>query len=177
MRRTKKRDAKSVVKANATAYCETSSIHGFGYWVGADNKLERFCWIAIVTGFFICASFIISAAFKDWRDKPGVVVIQSFSEVTDNIDLISTTPHSANACLFQPVTKVNFPSVTLCNEHGLDSGEYVRNVFNNLEFVGDKGSKLRGEFKSILDDLTVDMEYKHVTHGGMLQKFMEEWMR
>ena len=79
--------------------------------------------------------------------------------------------------MFQPVTKVNFPSVTLCNEHGLDSGEYVRNVFNNLAFVGDKGSKLRGEFKSILDDLTVDMEYKYVNHGSMLQKFMEEWMR
>ena len=75
------------------------------------------------------------------------------------------------------MTKVNFPSVTLCNENGLDSGEYVRNVFNNLAFVGDKGSKLRGEFKPILDDLTVDMEYKYVTHGSMLQKFMEEWMR
>ena len=75
------------------------------------------------------------------------------------------------------MTKVNFPSVTLCNEHGLDSGEYVRNVFNNLAFVGEKGSNLRGEFKPILDDLTVDMGYKYVTHGGMLQRFMEEWMR
>ena len=75
------------------------------------------------------------------------------------------------------MTKVNFPSVTLCNEHGLDSGEYVRNVFNNLAFVGDKGSKLRGEFKAILDDLTVDMDNKYITHGGMLHNFMIEWMR
>ena len=101
MRRTKKGDIKSVVKANATAYCETSSIHGFGYWVGADNKLERFCWVAIVTGFFICASFIISAAFKEWRDKPGMVVIQSFSEVTVNIELISTTWQPTRVC-FSP---------------------------------------------------------------------------
>ena len=79
--------------------------------------------------------------------------------------------------MFQPVTKVNFPSVTLCNDHGLDSGEYVRNVFNNLAFIGDKGSKLRGEFKAILDDLTVDMEHKYVNHDGMLYNFMQEWMR
>ena len=81
MRKTKKSDARSVVKANATAYCETSSIHGFGYWVTADNRVERLCWVAIVTIFFICASFIISASFEEWREKPGVVVIQSFSEV------------------------------------------------------------------------------------------------
>ena len=79
--------------------------------------------------------------------------------------------------MFQPVTKVNFPSVTLCNDHGLDSGEYVRNVFNNLAFIGDKGSKLREEFKAILDDLTVDMEHKYVNHDGMLYNFMQEWMR
>ena len=85
MRKTKKRDAKSVVKANATAYCETSTIHGFGYWVTADNIYERLCWVAIVTIFFICASFIISTSFQEWRDKPGVVSIQSFSEVIDNI--------------------------------------------------------------------------------------------
>ena len=79
--------------------------------------------------------------------------------------------------MFQPVTKVNFPSVTLCNDHGLDSGEYVRNVFNNLAFIGDKGTKLRGEFKAILDDLTVDMEHKYLNHDGMLYNFMQEWMR
>ena len=72
---------------------------------------------------------------------------------------------------------MNFPSVTLCNDKGLDTGEYVRNVFNNLAFVGDKGSKLKEEFKAILDDLTVDMDYKHVTYDGMFQKFMENWMR
>ena len=89
MRKTKKRDATSVVKANATAYCETSSIHGFAYWVTADNTFERVCWVATVTIFFIWASFIISVSFKEWRDKPGVVVIQSFSEVmTDDIGRI-----------------------------------------------------------------------------------------
>ena len=79
MRKTK--DTKSVLKANATAYCETSSIHGFEYWVTADNRFERLCWVVIVTVFFTCAAFIIAASFKEWREKPGIVVIQSFSEV------------------------------------------------------------------------------------------------
>ena len=57
----------------------------------------------------------------------------------------------------KPVTDVPFPSVTLCNEQGLDTGEYVRNVFNNLAFAEDEGnnkgrylymtSALRGEGK------------------------------
>ena len=72
---------------------------------------------------------------------------------------------------------MNFPSVTLCNDQGLDTGEYVRNVFNNLAFVGDKGSKLKEEFKAILDDLTVDIEDKHVPYDGMFKEFMENWMR
>ena len=79
--------------------------------------------------------------------------------------------------MFQPVTKVNFPSVTLCNEHGLDSGEYVRNVFNNLAFVGNKGSELKEQFKAVLDDLVVDMDYEYVPHDGMLHNFMHQWMR
>ena len=40
----------------------------------------------------------------------------------------------------KPVTDVPFPSVTLCNEQGLDTGEYVRNVFNNLAFTEDEGT-------------------------------------
>ena len=79
--RTTKKDTESVLKANAIAYCEKSSIHGFEYWVTADNIFERLCWVIIVTVFFTCAAFLIAASFQEWRDKPGIVVIQSFSEV------------------------------------------------------------------------------------------------
>ena len=41
----------------------------------------------------------------------------------------------------QPVTDVEFPSMTLCKDSGPDTGEYVRNVFNNLAFNGLDGIK------------------------------------
>ena len=40
----------------------------------------------------------------------------------------------------QPVTDVPFPSLTLCDDQGFDTGEYMRNVFNNLEFAGNEGT-------------------------------------
>ena len=77
------------------------------------------------------------------------------------------------------MTKVNFPSVTVCNENGLDSGEYVRNVFNNLAFTGSKSSQLKEGFKGILDDLTVDLDEgrRYVEKGDMYSKFLEQWLR
>lgn len=73
----------------------------------------------------------------------------------------------------QPVTEVNFPSITLCNGHGLDTGEYVRNVFNNLEFNDANKSKLlREEFRMVLDDLVDDSDAESV-----FSNFMDKWMR
>ncbi len=37
-------------------------------------------------------------------------------------------------CLSQHVSVVNYPSLTFCNPTNLDTGEYVRAVFNNIEF-------------------------------------------
>ena len=56
------------------------------------------------------------------------------------------------------MTDVNFPSIALCKEHGLDTGEYVRNIFNNLDFVGFKGNNLRGEFQWILHDTVMTLQ-------------------
>ena len=73
----------------------------------------------------------------------------------------------------QPVTEVNFPSITLCNTHGLDTGEYVRNVFNNLEFNDANQSKLlREEFRMVLNDLVTDSDVESV-----FSNFMDKWMR
>ena len=71
--------------------------------------------------------------------------------------------------LFQDLTKVDFPSITLCHKHGLDSGQYVRNVFNNLDFTGNKSAKLKEGFKYILKDLTIPYNY-------VLGSYMR-WMR
>ena len=71
------------------------------------------------------------------------------------------------------MTEVNFPSVTLCNANGLDTGEYVRNVFNNLEFNDvDESKLLREEFRMVLDELVTDSDAESV-----FSKFMDKWMR
>jgi hypothetical protein len=56
------------------------------------------------------------------------------------------------------VQEVDFPSVTLCNPHGQDSGKYVRAIFNNFVFLEiettkDGSAKLKTLFKDFLDDV------------------------
>ena len=55
------------------------------------------------------------------------------------------------------MTDVNFPAITLCEDHGSDTGEYVRSVFNYLQFP-DKdlnyGKELYEEFQGILNEFT-----------------------
>jgi hypothetical protein len=64
------------------AYCEITTIHGFGYWVTAPRFLEKFFWVSVVfTGFF-CASLIIHTAVDDWNTNPGIVTIKTFSKVS-----------------------------------------------------------------------------------------------
>ena len=78
----------------------------------------------------------------------------------------------------QPVTEVNFPSVTLCNANGPDTGEYVRNVFNNLEFNDVNGSNLlRKEFKMVLNDIVFDPDAETIHASDVLEDFMDVWLR
>ena len=57
------------------------------------------------------------------------------------------------------MTDVNFPAITLCEDHGSDTGEYVRSVFNYLKFPDKElnyGKELYEEFQGILNDFTTD---------------------
>ena len=71
----------NVIFANAKRYCEATTIHGFSYWVSAENIAEKLFWIITVVIGFTCASLIISSAIQGWLDEPGVTVIKSFSKV------------------------------------------------------------------------------------------------
>jgi hypothetical protein len=73
--------AAHIVAANARTYCETTTLHGFVYWVTAPRHLEKFFWVIIVLIGFVCASVIVSAAIDDWKKNPGIVTINSFSKV------------------------------------------------------------------------------------------------
>lgn len=71
----------SVLKRNAVDYCEATTLHGFAYYVKADNLVERLFWIAVNITSFVCAGIFISAAIEDWINDPTTTVIQSFSKV------------------------------------------------------------------------------------------------
>ena len=71
----------SVFKRIAVEYCESTTLHGFAYFVRAENGIERLSWIAITVISFVCAGFCISAAIEDWMNDPTTTVIQSFSKV------------------------------------------------------------------------------------------------
>ena len=75
--------------------------------------------------------------------------------------------------LFQDLSEVDFPSITLCNEHGLDSGQYVRNVFNNLDFIGNQSAKLKEGFTSIIMHLT---RSDYVYQSELFYNYIN-WMR
>jgi hypothetical protein len=63
------------------AYCETTTIHGFVYWVNAPRLIEKLFWVVVVLTGFVCACLIINDAFDEWQKNPGVVTINSFSKV------------------------------------------------------------------------------------------------
>ena len=171
---------KLTIRQNAAAYCEATTIHGFVYWIEAENILERLFWVAVICLGFLSGSLIVSSAFQEWREKPAITVIQSFSAVGNEnhvggAEWLKLIPFHLSAVgilsilLFQDLTKVDFPSITLCNEHGLDSGQYVRNVFNNLDFIGNKSAKLKRGFGAILHDLT--------NHQSNMFNNYKKWMR
>ena len=132
MRQRRKENSLSVLKRNAKEYCNSTSLHGFAYWVQARNNLERFGWIVFTITSLVFAGVIISSAVRDWEENPGVTGIASFNKVDSKVCygiLRFTISYH-----LQPLTDINFPSLTFCNEYGVDTGEYVRNVFNNLQW-------------------------------------------
>ena len=48
-----------------------------------------------------------------------------------------------------------FPTVTICNENGLDSGEYTRAVLNGLQFDGvdETGGRIYKNFEAFLAEV------------------------
>lgn len=70
------------VDTDLKAYCETTTIHGFAYWVSAPRLLEKLFWAIVVVIGFTCAGLIVTSAVKDWNENPGVVIINTFSKVS-----------------------------------------------------------------------------------------------
>ena len=85
MKQKRKGNAVTILKRSAKEYCESTTLHGFAYWVQASNSIERVVWISFTIGSLVCAGIIISSAVRDWEENPGVTSIASFNKVFINV--------------------------------------------------------------------------------------------
>ena len=64
-REREKRSGLAIIKSNTKEYCNSTSLHGFSYWVNnTDTKAEKVFWVLVVMLSFAMASVIISNAFE-----------------------------------------------------------------------------------------------------------------
>ena len=64
-REREKRSGLAIIKSNTREYCNSTTLHGFSYWVNnTDTKAEKIFWVLVVILGFAMASVIIAAAFK-----------------------------------------------------------------------------------------------------------------
>ena len=64
-REREKRSGLAIIKSNTREYCNSTTLHGFSYWVNnTDTKAEKIFWVLVVVLGFSMASVIIAAAFK-----------------------------------------------------------------------------------------------------------------
>ena len=60
-----RRSGLAIIKSNTKEYCNSTTLHGFSYWVNnTDTKAEKGFWIVVVILGFAMASLIISSAFE-----------------------------------------------------------------------------------------------------------------
>lgn len=123
---------RQTILSHARRYCETTTLHGFAYWVGAPRIIERLLWFAIVAGFGSYAAVAISSAFADWSENPGETKIKSFSKVTKKAYTVLTS--FAIEVFFKHISEVNYPAITFCNPASMDAGKYVETIFNRIEY-------------------------------------------
>ena len=71
----------SLVRDHAISYCETTTIHGFSYWVSAPRLPERIFWVCLVLAFASYAGVIVLGAIREWVESPVVTEIKTFSKV------------------------------------------------------------------------------------------------
>ncbi len=69
------------ISAYCKSYCETTTVHGFAYWVNAPKIIERVFWVAVVLSFGSYAGFIIGSAIQDWTENPTATFIKTYSKV------------------------------------------------------------------------------------------------
>ena len=85
-----RREKPNLILANIVNYCKSTSIHGFAYWVSAENILEKLFWVLVVVSGFTSAIAIVSSAVQGWIDEPGVTEIKTFSKVVYTMDEYTT---------------------------------------------------------------------------------------
>ena len=75
-------------------FCERSSLHGWLYFFHSRHKCWKAIWIVIVFLYFACSVFLVFQAAMQYSNATVITVIETLNA---------------------PLSKVTFPSLTLCN--------------------------------------------------------------
>ena len=79
-------------------FLESSTIHGLVYISTTRTPLSKVLWIGVVIGGFITAGVLINSSFTEWEKSPIATTIEKY-----------------------PISKVVFPSVTVCPPQGTNT--------------------------------------------------------
>ncbi|KAG5873441.1 hypothetical protein JTB14_024864 [Gonioctena quinquepunctata] len=90
-------------------YCESTSIHGFGYLAERRTLFEKILWFLLISTSFSTCGYLISQIYNKYNQSP---VIVSFA-----------TKES-------PIYTIPFPSVTFC-----PMSKARKNIFNFTDVI------------------------------------------
>ena len=96
-----------MVSTVISEFLESSTIHGLVHISTAKSKTVKAIWVAIVVACFAYAIYMINNSYKEWQESP-----------------VSTTITT------QPITELEFPTVTVCPPRGSNTAHYSKTRFN-----------------------------------------------
>ena len=104
----------------AREFLETSTIHGLNYISSSKTVAAKAIWVIIVSISFGVAGFMINNAYLEWQESPIATSIKTY-----------------------PISKLDFPSVTVCPPRGSNTAlNHVLERVNNRNFTEEKRQKL-----------------------------------
>ena len=120
-----------------SAYCENSSLHGFGYLPDSRNWFEFAFWLTAIIIAMIYPGILIAGTFQTWAENPISIDVETLSF---------------------DIEEIQFPTITICPPETVSPWNLPRIWMNMFPFkcTNDKDCAsypIREKFKDFLTEL------------------------